>query len=309
MGETGSGKSTQVPQLIYESKLNSKGIIAISQTRRVAAISLAKRVSQEKSSAVGELVGFAVRFENCTSDKTKIKFMTEGILLREAIRDKYLSKYSFVILDEAHERTSNTDVLFGVVKNAQKYRKRDGLNELNIIIMSATIDCAQISKYFDDCPVLALEGRSHKVNISHAKQKQEDFLFASLVTLFNIHSSAPINHDVLIFLPGKEEIDSMIHQIRSVLKSPDLNGKAQMKVWPLHSALTPQKQMEVFQKCNDNFRRVIVATNIAETSLTIPGIKFVIDSGVFKMKNYEASTGLESLKITKISQAQAWQRR
>lgn len=309
MGETGSGKSTQIPQMILEHNLNNKGMIAVSQTRRVAAISLAKRVSQEQSTSCGDLVGYAVRFENCTSERTKIKYMTEGILLREAIKDKYLLKYNFVILDEAHERTSNTDILFGVVKNAQKYRKNEGRVGLNIIVMSATIEMDKISKYFNDCPVLYLRGRQHNVQVTHTKQKQDDFIFASLVTLFNIHSSAPVNHDVLIFMPGKEEIDSMIHQIRSIIKSQDFNGQTPMKVWSLHSSMPHQKQMEILQvKDNNSFRRVIVATNIAETSLTIPGIKYVIDSGVFKMKSFDPTTGMESLKISQISQAQAMQR-
>lgn len=309
MGETGSGKSTQIPQMILEHNLNGKGMIAVSQTRRVAAISLAKRVSQEQSTTCGETVGYAVRFENCVSDKTRIKYMTEGILLREAIKDKYLSKYNYVILDEAHERTSNTDILFGVVKNAQKFRKHDGRIGLNIIVMSATIEMEKISKYFNNSPVLYLRGRQHNVQVTHTKVKQDDFIFASLVTLFNIHSSAPPNHDVLIFMPGKEEIDSMIHQIRSIIKSRDFQGQTQMKVWPLHSTLSPQKQMEILQmKENNSFRRVIVATNIAETSLTIPGIKYVIDSGVFKMKSFDPTTGMESLKLSQTSQAQAMQR-
>lgn len=249
-----------------------------------------------------------MRFENCTSENTKIKFMTEGILLREAIRDKHLTRYNCIILDEAHERTINTDVLFGIVKKIQRNRKLAGVADLKVIIMSATMDVDHFAKYFENCPVLYLPGRVHPVQVLHSKQRQEDYCFAAIVTLFEIHKTAPLQHDVLMFLTGKEEIESMIHQIRTISKSQDMAGHAPLKVWPLHSALPPQKQLETFQRSTGNYRRVIVATNIAETSVTLPGIKFVIDTGVVKTKKYDAATGLDSLKVTKISQAQAWQR-
>lgn len=225
------------------------------------------------------------------------------------MNDKLLSKYKVVILDEAHERTINTDVLFGIVKKVQKQRKELSMSELKIIIMSATMDVDHFSKYFDDCPVLYLPGRAHQVQVMHSKQRQEDYMFAALVTLFEIHKTAPVSHDVLMFLTGKEEIESMVHQIRTIGKSQDMLGHPLIRVFPLHSALQPNKQCEVFQRVDDsNFRRVIVATNIAETSVTIPGIKFVIDTGVVKMKKFDPVTGLDSLRVHKISQAQAWQR-
>lgn len=234
--------------------------------------------------------------------------MTEGILLREAMNDKMLAKYQVIILDEAHERTINTDVLFGIVKKVQKQRKQLSMPDLKVIIMSATMDVDHFSKYFDSCPVLYLPGRTHAVQVMHSKQRQEDYMFAALVTLFEIHKTAPLQHDVLMFLTGKDEIESMIHQIRTISKSHDMAGHAPLRAWPLHSALPPQKQLEAFQRSGDNFRRVIVSTNIAETSVTLPGIKFVIDTGVVKMKKYDATTGLDSLRVAKISQAQAWQR-
>jgi ATP-dependent RNA helicase DHX33 len=230
--------------------------------------------------------------------------MTEGILLREALRDKNLRKYNYIILDEAHERTINTDVLFGIVKGIQNKRKIAG-SELKVIIMSATMDVDHFSKYFDNCPVLYLPGRTHQVNVLHAKQKQDDYCFAAIATLFEIHKSAPLPGDVLMFLTGKEEIDSMIHQIKTIVKSQDMVGYPPLRTWPLHSALPAKSQIEVFQHAKEGERRVIVATNIAETSVTLPGIKFVIDCGRVKMKRYEAATGLDSLKIEKISQAQA----
>lgn len=233
--------------------------------------------------------------------------MTEGILLREAMVDKHLSKYQFIILDEAHERTINTDVLFGLIKKVQNQRKTFGMPELKVLIMSATMDVDHFANYFM-CPVLYLPGRTHPVQVLHSKQRQEDYMFAALVTLFEIHKTAPLQHDVLMFLTGKDEIESMIHQIRNISKSHDMTGHAPIRAFPLHSSLPPQRQLEAFQRSNDNFRRVIVATNIAETSITLPGIKFVIDTGVVKMKNYDSRTGFDSLKVTKISQAQAWQR-
>lgn len=232
--------------------------------------------------------------------------MTEGILLREAMNDKMLGKYQIIILDEAHERTINTDVLFGIVKRVQKQRQEMGMSDLKLIIMSATMDVDHFSKYFNACPVLYLPGRTHQVQVMHSKQRHDDYMFAALVTLFEIHKAAPLQHDVLMFLTGKDEIESMIHQIRTIGRSHDMQGQAPLRAWPLHSSLPPQKQLEAFQRSGDNYRRVIVSTNIAETSVTLPGIKYVIDTGVVKMKKYDAITGLDSLRVTKISQAQVW---
>lgn len=234
--------------------------------------------------------------------------MTEGILLREAMSDNVLAKYQAVMLDEAHERTINTDVLFGIIKKIQKQRKVIGMCELKVIICSATMDVDHFSKYFDNCPVLYLPGRTYPVQVLHSKQRQEDYMFASLATLFEIHKTAPLQHDVLMFLTGKDEIESMIQQIRTISKSHDMAGHAPLRAWPLHSALPAHRQLEAFQKSGDSYRRVIVATNIAETSVTLPGIKYVIDTGVVKIRKYDALTGLDTLKVAKISQAQAWQR-
>ncbi|CRL01348.1 CLUMA_CG014363, isoform A [Clunio marinus] len=308
IGETGSGKSTQIPQFILESGMLNKGMVGITQPRRVAAITLSKRVSQEKMRQLGDVVGYAVRFENCTSENTKIKYMTEGILLREALNDRFLKKYQYIILDEAHERTVNTDVLFGIVKSIQKERSMFRMQELKIIIMSATMDVDHFSKYFNNCTVLYMPGRMHQVQVMHSKHRQDDYMFATLVTLFEIHRTAPLHHDVLVFLTGKDEIESMTSQIRNITRSHDLAGQPPLRAWPLHSALPAQRQLEAFQRSGENYRRVVVATNIAETSITLPGIKYVIDTGVVKTRKFDPITGLDSLKVTKISQAQAWQR-
>ncbi|XP_059616856.1 ATP-dependent RNA helicase DHX33 [Phlebotomus argentipes] len=307
LGETGSGKSTQIPQYVHEGGLTRSGMVAVTQPRRIAAITVAQRVAQEKFCQVGELVGYTVRFEDCSSDATKIRYMTDGSLLREAIRDRLLLSYSTVILDEAHERTVNTDILFGIVKEAQKLRREMKKNPLKIIVMSATMDVDHFSVYFNGCKIIYLEGRTFPVKIQHIKRNDHDYGQTCLITLFDIHRNAPLDHDVLIFLTGQEEIDALAEQVRSIAKSAEFHDSP-MKVFPLYAQLPQHKQLDVFKPTPQGVRKVILATNIAETSLTIPGIKYVIDSGVVKQKVYNSVTGMDTLKIVKISQAQSWQR-
>ncbi|KAM9320930.1 ATP-dependent RNA helicase DHX33 [Gastrophryne carolinensis] len=307
IGETGSGKTTQIPQYLYEASIGRQGIIGITQPRRVAAISLATRVSEERKTELGKLVGFTVRFEDVTSEETKIKFLTDGMLLREAIGDPLLRKYSVVILDEAHERTVHTDVLFGVVKMAQKKRKELGKLPLKIIIMSATMDVDLFSEYFNGAPVLYLEGRQHPIQVFYTKQSQSDYLQAALVTVFQVHQEAPACHDILVFLTGQEEIEAMTKTCRDIAKHlPD--GCPQMTVMPLYASLPHSQQLRVFQNAPKDHRKVILSTNIAETSITITGIKYVVDTGMVKAKKYNPESGLEVLAVQRISKAQAWQR-
>ncbi|KAM5181064.1 ATP-dependent RNA helicase DHX33 [Mantella aurantiaca] len=307
IGETGSGKTTQVPQYLYEASIGRQGIIAITQPRRVAAISLATRVSEERKAELGKLVGFTVRFEDVTSEETKVKFLTDGMLLREAIGDPLLRKYSVIILDEAHERTVHTDVLFGVVKMAQKKRKELGKLPLKVIIMSATMDVDLFSEYFSGAPVLYLEGRQHPIQVFYTKQSQSDYLQAALVTVFQIHQEAPASHDILVFLTGQEEIEAMTKTCRDIAKHlPD--GCPQMTVMPLYASLPHSQQLRVFQNAPKDHRKVILSTNIAETSITITGIKYVVDTGMVKAKKYNPDSGLEVLAVQRISKAQAWQR-
>ncbi|TMW39636.1 hypothetical protein DOY81_015284, partial [Sarcophaga bullata] len=191
MGETGSGKTTQIPQFLLSAGFGNKGMIAITQPRRVAAITVAKRVAQEQHCQLGELVGYTVRFEDCTSQKTRIRFMTDGFLLREALADRLLRNYTVIMLDEAHERT--------------------------LLFTSATMDIDHFGRYFG-VKGMYLEGRTHPVKVMHAKESQPDYLHATLVTLFDIHRNTPSNHDVLIFLTGQEEIEAMAQQIRQIAK-------------------------------------------------------------------------------------------
>lgn len=191
IGETGCGKTTQVPQYLNKSGFAENGMIAVTQPRRVAAITISTRVAKEMKCKLGDDVGYTVRFEDMTSKKTKIRFMTDGSLLREALSDKLLLKYSVIILDEAHERTINTDILFGIVKEAQKTRKIRGMASLKIIIMSATMDVDHFSKYFNLCKTIYLEGRTHPIKLMHAKEPQTDYANACLSTLVKIHQTAP----------------------------------------------------------------------------------------------------------------------
>lgn len=193
LGETGSGKTTQIPQFLHEMGMSDDGLIGITQPRRVAAISVSKRVASEMVTEIGSIVGYKVRFEDCTSDRTKIKFLTDGSLLREALADKMLRQYRVIILDEAHERTINTDILFGIVKEAQRARRNSAskMPPLKIIIMSATMDVDHFSEYFNNCPVLYLEGRTHNIRFMHIKQSQSDYVSTCLQTIFDLHKSAP----------------------------------------------------------------------------------------------------------------------
>ncbi|OWK14196.1 DHX33, partial [Cervus elaphus hippelaphus] len=305
--ETGSGKTTQIPQYLYEGGIGRQAIIAVTQPRRVAAISLAARVSDEKRTELGKLVGYTVRFDDVTSDDTKIKFLTDGMLLREAILDSLLRKYSCIILDEAHERTIHTDVLFGVVKAAQKRRKELGKLPLKVIVMSATMDVDLFSQYFNGAPVLYLEGRQHPIQIFYTKQPQHDYLHAALVSVFQIHQEAPSSHDILVFLTGQEEIEAMSKTCRDIAKHlPD--GCPSMLVLPLYASLPYPQQLRVFQGAPKGYRKVIISTNIAETSITITGIKYVVDTGMVKAKKYNPDSGLEVLAVQRVSKTQAWQR-
>nr|XP_004561717.1 putative ATP-dependent RNA helicase DHX33 [Maylandia zebra] len=307
IGETGSGKTTQIPQYLYEAGIGRLGMIAITQPRRVAAISLAGRVAEERRTQLGKLVGYTVRFEDVTSPETKLKFMTDGMLLREAIGDPLLLRYTVVVLDEAHERTVHTDVLFGVVKTAQRRRKELNKIPLKVIVMSATMDVDLFSEYFNKSPVLYLEGRQHPIQIYYTKQPQSDYLQAALVSIFQIHQEAPSSHDILVFMTGQEEIEALARTCRDIAKHlPDSCGP--MVVIPLYASLPPTQQLRVFLPAPKGCRKVILSTNIAETSVTISGIKYVIDTGMVKAKRFNPDSGLEVLAVQRVSKAQAWQR-
>jgi len=308
LAETGSGKTTQVPQFIHEARLDREGIIGVTQPRRVAAVSLSKRVAYETETELGSLIGYRVRFEDVSSNSTKVLFQTDGMLLREAMVDPLLSRYSWIVLDEAHERTVNTDILFGVVKSAQK-RRRQGKNSnlpiLRVIVMSATVDADKFALYWN-CPVLYVEGRQYPVSIRHVSRTAEDWERALISTIFQIHSTAPEREDILAFLTGQEEIENICRQAKVLAK--EYEDAPRLTVFTLYAAQSSEIQQSALRPTNIGCRKLVLATNIAETSLTIPGIKHVVDSCRVKAKVHQAKAGLDLLKVVKVSQAQALQR-
>jgi len=299
IGETGSGKTTQVAQYLLESGNYSS--IAVTQPRRVAAISVAKRVSQEKNSELGGTVGYSVRFENKTSSKTKIKYLTDGMLIRESMLDKDLTQYSVIIVDEAHERSINTDMILGLLKHILPLRP-----DLKVIVMSATIEAKRFAEFFNSKEILQVQGRTHPVEILHTQEEETDHMDASVIAVVQLHLELPPG-DILVFLTGQEDIEDL----QTILnRKKELLPKNSKGLWvvPMFSALPSHLQMKGFEEAPPDCRKVILATNIAETSLTIPGIKYVIDCGLVKERHYDPKTGMESLRVVKISKAAASQR-
>ncbi|VEU23995.1 DEKNAAC105195 [Brettanomyces naardenensis] len=305
VGETGSGKTTQITQYLAESGYGEKGIVACTQPRRVAAISVAKRVSEEVGCKLGDEVGYQIRFEDCTTTSTIIKYMTDGMLEREALVDPDMLKYSIIMLDEAHERTVATDVLFALLRDAVRRRK----GSLKLIITSATLDSSKFSHYFDDCPVFHIEGRTFPVKIYYTKQPEKDYIEAAIDTVMDIHVSNPPG-DILVFLTGREEIETCcetIVQKMSTLYKSDASV-SELIVLPIYSAMPSEMQSRIFEPTPKGKRKVVIATNIAETSITIDGIYYVVDPGFVKVNAYDAKLGMDSLIVQPISKAQADQR-
>ncbi|KAH0981111.1 hypothetical protein GBA52_008288 [Prunus armeniaca] len=301
IGETGSGKTTQVTQYLAEAGYTTMGKIGCTQPRRVAAMSVAKRVAEEFGCRLGEEVGYAIRFEDCTGPDTVIKYMTDGMLLREILIDENLSQYSVVMLDEAHERTIHTDVLFGLLKKLVKRRP-----DLRLIVTSATLDAEKFSGYFFNCNIFTIPGRTFPVEILYTKQPESDYLDASLITVLQIHLTEP-EGDILLFLTGQEEIDFACQSLYERMKGLGKNVP-ELIILPVYSALPSEMQSRIFDPAPPGKRKVVVATNIAEASLTIDGIFYVIDPGFAKQNVYNPKQGLDSLVITPISQASAKQR-
>lgn len=301
IGETGSGKTTQLVQYLYETNLHKGQQIAITQPRRIAALSVARRVAQEQQTELGALVGYSIRFESKLSPQTKIKFLTDGMLIREALIDPKLSQYSIIIIDEAHERSTNTDILIGLLRDLMALRP-----ELKIVIMSATIEAKRFAAFFACKHIVEVKGRNFDVEIFNAMDAEPDHVDATIICIVQVHLESP-EGDVLVFLSGQEEIDN----VKEVLgRKRKLLPPETMDFWvvPMYAALPGHLQSKAFETSPPNTRKIILATNIAETSITIPGIKYVIDSGVVKERYYDPKTGMESLKIMKISKSAAQQR-
>ncbi|KZT19970.1 P-loop containing nucleoside triphosphate hydrolase protein [Neolentinus lepideus HHB14362 ss-1] len=323
LGETGSGKTTQVPQYLLESGIAGSGIIAVTQPRRVAATSLAARVAAEQGTTLGGLVGYSVRFDEVAGPDMRIKYMTDGMLVRELLSDPLLTRYSVVVVDEAHERTLRTDLLITKLKTILKKRnggifpegKGKGKaaatsgNPLKVIIMSATLDAEKFSKFYNNCKILYVKGRQHSVKIYHTAESQVDYVDAALRTFFQIHVDHPPG-DVLIFLPGQEDIESLDKSIRLYANRLPVDKMAVMTC-PMFAALPPAQQAKIFQSTPTNTRKCILATNIAETSITIPGIKYVIDTGKHKEKlhlAHDTGSGFDALLTRDITKSSAMQR-
>ncbi|XP_052733140.1 pre-mRNA-splicing factor ATP-dependent RNA helicase DEAH1 isoform X2 [Vigna angularis] len=301
VGETGSGKTTQIPQYLHEVGYTKHGMIACTQPRRVAAMSVAARVSQEMGVKLGHEVGYSIRFEDCTSEKTILKYMTDGMLLREFLGEPDLASYSVVMVDEAHERTLSTDILFGLVKDIARFRP-----DLKLLISSATLDAEKFSDYFDSAPIFRIPGRRYPVEINYTKAPEADYLDAAIVTSLQIHVTQPPG-DILVFLTGQEEIETAEEILKH--RTRGLGTKiAELIICPIYANLPTELQAKIFEPTPEGARKVVLATNIAETSLTIDGIKYVIDPGFVKMKSYNPRTGMESLLVTPISKASANQR-
>ena len=293
-GETGSGKTTQIPKMCLELGLGTRGKIAHTQPRRLAARSVASRIAEELNTPLGEYVGFKIRFSDNVSDSTYIKLMTDGMLLAEMQNDRYLNQYDTIIIDEAHERSLNIDFLLGYLK--QLLPKRP---DLKVIITSATIDPERFSKHFSDAPILEVSGRTYPVEIRYhdTAESDTDMLDNIVLAVDELMREPP--GDILIFLSGERDI----RDAQDVLARQHYRNT---EILPLFARLSASEQNRIFQ--SHSGRRIVLATNVAETSLTVPGIKYVIDPGMARISRYSARSKVQRLPIEPISQASANQR-
>lgn len=301
-GETGSGKTTQIPQYLYEAGFTKDGKkIGCTQPRRVAAMSVSARVAQEMGVKLGNEVGYSIRFEDCTSERTVLKYMTDGTLHREFLSEPDLASYSVMIIDEAHERTLHTDILFGLVKDIARFR-----SDLKLLISSATLDAEKFSSFFDDAPIFRIPGRRFPVDIYYTKAPEADYIDACVVSILQIHATQPLG-DVLVFLTGQEEIETCHEILQDRVKRLGSKLK-ELIILPIYANLPSDMQAKIFDPTPPNARKVVLATNIAETSLTIDNIIYVIDPGFAKQNNFNSRTGMETLMVVPISKASANQR-
>ncbi|KAK9451803.1 P-loop containing nucleoside triphosphate hydrolase protein [Limtongia smithiae] len=302
VGETGSGKTTQIPQYLHEAGYTKDGKkVGCTQPRRVAAMSVAQRVAEEMGVKVGNEVGYSIRFEDKSSEKTILKYMTDGMLLREFLTDPELSGYSALMIDEAHERTLHTDILFGLLKEITRLRP-----DLRLLIASATVDSQKFSEFFDGAPIFEIPGRRYPVDVYYTPKPEANYIQAAINTVFQIHISKQ-KGDVLVFLTGQDEIETMQESLQEICHSKG-NKIQEMIICPIYANLPPDQQAKIFDPTPKNARKVVLATNIAETSITIDGIVYVIDPGYVKENVYNPRSGMESLVVTQCSQASAMQR-
>jgi len=283
-------------------------MVGCTQPRRVAAMSVASRVANEMDVVLGEHVGYSIRFEEVSGPKTLLKYLTDGMLLREAMNDPLLEQYGVLILDEAHERTLSTDILLGLLKEVVKRRK-----DLKLIVMSATLDAGKFQAYFDNAPLLTVPGRLYSVEIFYTPEPERDYLEAAIKTVIQIHLCEKPG-DILLFLTGEEEIEETCRRLtrESANFGPEVG---ELKSVALYSSLPPAQQQRIFEPAppakfpgGPPGRKIVISTNIAETSITIDGIVYVVDPGFSKQKVYNPRIRVESLLVSPISRASAQQR-
>lgn len=320
VGETGSGKTTQIPQYLMEAGWADGGrVIACTQPRRLAVQAVASRVAEEMGVKLGEEVGYIIRFEDLTKPGvTKIKFLTDGVLLREMMDDPLLTNYSVIMVDEAHERSLSTDILLGLLKKIQRRRP-----ELRLMISSATIEARTMSSFFNtsrrlhrkeadelkpskEPAILSVEGRGFNVQIHYLEEPASDYLQAAVSTVLLIHDQEPMG-DILVFLTGQDDIDAAVQLITDEAQNRRKTSSG-LVVLPLYSGLSRAEQDLIFSPTPRGKRKVILSTNIAETSLTLEGIVYVVDSGFSKQRFYNPISDIENLVVAPISQASARQR-
>lgn len=300
-GETGSGKTTQLPKILMQMGYGAAGLIGHTQPRRLAARSVAGRIAEELGQSIGGHVGYKVRFQDASSDQGSVKLMTDGILLAELQRDRFLSNYEVIIIDEAHERSLNIDFLLGVLH--QLLPKRP---DLKLIITSATIETDRFSKHFSNAPVISVSGRTYPVETRYrplADREESDLYQAIVEAAQELVREGP--GDILVFLSGEREIRDSADALTEAIGQGHL-GKQNVEVLPLYARLSANEQNRVFQ--NHSGRRIVLATNVAETSLTVPGIRYVIDPGTARISRYSYRTKVQRLPIEPISKASANQR-
>ena len=315
VGATGSGKTTQIPRWLDEADGEHLGPVAVAQPRRLAAISVAQRVSQEVGCRLGTRIGYAVRFDDCSHPtQTRVRYATSGWLLREAVADPLFTRYQTLVIDEVHERLVQTDVLIAVARRAAQQRRQTSCKRpLRLVLMSATWDADRWRAHFETVlgavGVVHVPGRLYPVDVLYTRWPQGDYLDAALNMALQVHEDAGDERgDILVFLTGQEEIETAVRLLPERARRRGLPLSALYTV-PLYASLPNARQAEALQRAPDALaRKIIFSTNVAETSLTIPNVRYVVDTGVSKQRQYSPRTGADVLAVRRISRAQADQR-
>jgi pre-mRNA-splicing factor ATP-dependent RNA helicase DHX38/PRP16 len=300
-GETGSGKTTQMVQYLLEAGYARNGLIGCTQPRRMAAVGVSHRVAEEVGDGLGETVGYAIRLEDVTSPRTKVKFMTDGVLLRELVHDRLLNKYSVVVMDEAHERSVSTDVLLGAMKDILRQRL-----DFKLVVTSATMEIEKFANFFNG-PTFTIPGRTYPIEMRYERSPVADYVEQAVLRVLEIHTREAAG-DVLVFMTGEDDVEGTCTLIRERAADVDQATADSLLVLPCYSMLPSTQQRMILSPAPTGQRKCIVATNIAETSLTIDGIRYVIDAGYMKCKVFKPTINMNALTLFPVSRAQANQR-